>query len=122
VRTLFKYLALHKGFPLGDVVKMSLRKPDMAIDTRPVVVPTFIERGICADRHHIVTVIVDVFRYVEVERCVAAKVSSKIEAIKEAAASLNTPSNSSEIAALHPLQEHQTFAHTSTCQGRKGMA
>src|ERR1039458_2152759 len=81
VRTLSAPLAAHKSAPLRNVQRIGLRKPGMAVDARTLVIPPLIERGIHANGHDILAAVFDIIRYVEAERCVAAKVSPSIEEI-----------------------------------------
>jgi hypothetical protein len=62
---------------------MELREPGMAINTRTLVVPSFIERRIHPQVNDVATAIDSVIRYVEAEGCVAAKIPPQTEAVEE---------------------------------------
>ena len=55
----------------------------MTVDTRTLVIPPLIERGIHANSYNILAAIFDIICDVEAERRVPAEVSPKIEAVEE---------------------------------------
>ena len=71
----------HKGAPVRDVQRRRLGQPDVPVDSRPLVEPSLLHRGVDPDGNRVVAPVIQVVGQVVAEARVAARLAPEVEAV-----------------------------------------